>query len=233
MTRMAVAVVVFTVALAAFSQASGDNRTAEVLLQAGQVREIIYGDLKGAIALYQQAFDEGKSDRPLAARALLALGLAREKAGTGDARAVFTRIVQDFSDLQEVASRARARLVALGPLPGRRQAVGPQAQRVFSSETFRGTSVSRDGRFIAGLVELGGGIGDLVVRDTFSGQMTKLAAGSLSGMPSFPLMSPDGRSVAYLWSETIPDMIFMNTSIRVIGTEPGAATKVLFTADPS
>src|SRR5215210_2794701 len=98
MKLMTLAAAIFALVFAVTPQASVDDRRAAVLLQAAQVKETLQADLKGAIALYQQAFDAAKTDRRIAARALLGLGLAYEKLGTGDARAILARVAREFAD---------------------------------------------------------------------------------------------------------------------------------------
>lgn len=113
MKRTAIAVMMVTVASVALSPAAGDDRKASVLLQAAKAKEAIEGDLKGAIALYQQAADEAGANRSLAARALLGSGQAYQKLGGAEADAVFARIVRDFTDQKDVVAAARAGLAAL------------------------------------------------------------------------------------------------------------------------
>src|SRR5215467_14811737 len=78
-------------------------------------KERVDGDLKGAIALYQQILKEQPADRSLSAKVLLQLGSAYEKQGNADAKAAYRRIVRDYSDQTEAASAARARLATLSP----------------------------------------------------------------------------------------------------------------------
>src|SRR5712691_305533 len=108
MKGIAVAVLIVTVASVALLHTAGDDRKASALLQAAQAKEAIEGDLKGAIALYQQAADEAGANRALAARALLGSGQAYQKLGGAQADAIFARIVRDFTDQRNVVAAARA-----------------------------------------------------------------------------------------------------------------------------
>ncbi|HSM03626.1 MAG TPA: hypothetical protein VK858_03355, partial [Longimicrobiales bacterium] len=55
------------------------------------------------------------SQRALAARALLRLGMAHEILGNAEARAAYQRLVADFGDQEEAVAHARDRLAALPP----------------------------------------------------------------------------------------------------------------------
>ncbi len=88
-------------------------------LEAAVYREIAYGDLRGAAAQYRAIATQRGIPRPVAARALLQLGQCLEKWGrVGEAREAYNRLVREFGDQPEAASRARARLAdATGAIP--------------------------------------------------------------------------------------------------------------------
>ncbi len=88
-------------------------------LESGVYRETVLGDLKGAIEQYKSLLGTAKS-RPVAARALFHMGQCFEKSGRkAEARAVYTRLVSEFGDQTEFASRVRAKLTASNDaLPG-------------------------------------------------------------------------------------------------------------------
>jgi len=91
----------------------GRPQTGADRFQQALKKERVDGDLKGAIALYQQILKEQAEDHSLSARVLLQLGAAYEKQGNADAKAAYQRIVRDFADQTEAASAARARLATL------------------------------------------------------------------------------------------------------------------------
>ena len=75
------------------------------------------GDVRQAIVLYERIANEFASDRTLAARALIRLGLAHEALGDLEAREAYQRVLRDFGDQTDMVSQARARLAALAGDP--------------------------------------------------------------------------------------------------------------------
>lgn len=69
------------------------------------------GDYPAAIRLFE-AIARG-SDRRLAARALLYIGLCYEQLGREDAAKAYQRLVRDFADQSDLVTQAQARLAAL------------------------------------------------------------------------------------------------------------------------
>ena len=85
---------------------------AQIMLEAAKQKEMLQGDLDGAIKQYQAIVDQfGKTDRAAAARALLAMAECYQKQGDAKARSTLERIVREFGD-QAVAAEARVRLTA-------------------------------------------------------------------------------------------------------------------------
>jgi len=85
-------------------------------------REIITGDLAGAVAAYRSLAGTPNTPRPIAARALLQLGQCQEKLGQRrDAHTTYTRLVRDFASEPEIAAQAKSRLAGwTDALPGPR-----------------------------------------------------------------------------------------------------------------
>jgi len=110
----------FVMLLAATSRsfASSVALSPEAQLEAAVHREVVLGDLKGAIEQYTAVLQETKS-RPVSARALLRMGECFEKSGRkAEARAVFTRLLSAYPDQNEFASEAREHLTPVDALPG-------------------------------------------------------------------------------------------------------------------
>jgi hypothetical protein len=85
-------------------------------------REIVAGDLPGAIEIYKGIAADPASPHGLAARALLQLGQCQEKLGQRrEAHATYTRLLRDFADESDTAAQARTRLAGwTDALPGPR-----------------------------------------------------------------------------------------------------------------
>jgi hypothetical protein len=84
----------------------------EAQLEAAKYREVVVGDLKGAIDQYKTVLAAPKS-RVIAARALLQMGQCFEKSGRrAEAQAVYTRLISEFADQTEFSTQARVHLAA-------------------------------------------------------------------------------------------------------------------------
>ncbi|HEX8296330.1 MAG TPA: tetratricopeptide repeat protein [Chthoniobacteraceae bacterium] len=90
------------------------------LLEKGIYAEETKGDLDAAIAIYQQLTTEVKASQSLAAQAQWRLGLCLlKKKRDVDARAAFEKLIRDFPEEKELATKARGYLpgeLALGPV---------------------------------------------------------------------------------------------------------------------
>jgi hypothetical protein len=96
-----------TLALAAASQPGAD---AARQLEAAIHREIVLGDLKGAIEGYRKLLGAQGTSRAVEARALFQIGQCEEKLGNrAAAESAYQHISDDYGD-QEQAAQARARL---------------------------------------------------------------------------------------------------------------------------
>jgi hypothetical protein len=95
------------------------SKSEDAQLESAVYREVVAGDLKGAIGQYKSVFETSKS-RAVSARALFHIGQCFEKAGQrAEARAVYAKLVSQFADQTEFAARARAKLSAQSEaLPG-------------------------------------------------------------------------------------------------------------------
>jgi hypothetical protein len=103
-------------ALAAVTPQDGDR-----LLEVAIHREVVVGDLNGAIGKYYAVLAVPNVPRQIAARALLQIGICHEKLGQRrQAHDAYTRLARDFESETAVAAEARARLDRTGVLPGPR-----------------------------------------------------------------------------------------------------------------
>lgn len=94
-------------ALAALAQTGADGARQ---LEAAIHREIVLGDLKGAIEAYRGVLSLQGAGRSVSARALFQIGQCQEKLGNrAAAEDVYRRVEEDYGD-QEQAVIARARL---------------------------------------------------------------------------------------------------------------------------
>src|SRR5579871_284931 len=76
--------------------------------QQGLVREQAYGDLSGAIHLYERAAKEAASDRDLAAKALLRAANCYKQLGDPKASEIFGEIVRTYPEQRESVAGAQS-----------------------------------------------------------------------------------------------------------------------------
>jgi Tol biopolymer transport system component len=171
------------VALALTTLAANDQR-ARVLLQAGEAKEKIEGDLQAAIKLYQEAEREAGANRALVAQALLKRAEAYRSLGDVEAQRIYRRLVQDFTDQKEVHARA-IQYLAPESRPG---AVVRNVAGIDASG-----NVSADGRQIA-LVNWS--TGNIAVHDLQTGVSRDVTRRDDYDVYD-PAISRDGSSIAY------------------------------------
>src|ERR1022692_3070918 len=85
----------------------------EEQLEAAVHREVVVGDLPGAIEEYRAIIARTGTPRPIAARAYLEIGQCQEKSGQRkEAWDTYRRLVTDYSDQTAIISLARTKLAA-------------------------------------------------------------------------------------------------------------------------
>jgi tetratricopeptide (TPR) repeat protein len=104
-------------AIAATAQFASDP---EAKLEAAVNREIVLGDLKGAMEQYRAILMMPDTPKEVAARAWFEIGRCQEKLGQRrEARATYARVVNEFGDQAEVARAAQTQIARSDdPLPG-------------------------------------------------------------------------------------------------------------------
>jgi hypothetical protein len=90
----------------------GGQSDADVRLKAATHRELVDGDLRGAIEQYRQIAGMNAVPRLVAATALLQMGRAYEKLGAPDAGPIYDRLIRDYADQRPIVDQARARAAA-------------------------------------------------------------------------------------------------------------------------
>jgi len=185
-TLTLVAIITAALSAALFAQ------SLEVQLQRAEQKEVASGNVKAAIDEYKKIVDRAGKDRAVAAKALLRMAEAHQKLGDVEAQKIYQQIVEKYSDQQAVVSTARARLKGAG-------ASAAASDRVVWSlpdgSPINLGRVSPDGRYIA---YTGGP--DLMVRELATG-MSRSVAHFASGRPGFTAWSPDGRRLAFEFSD--------------------------------
>ena len=168
-------------------------RDAEVLLQQAKNAEQVEGDLEQAISLYAELVEEHGSVRPVAATALLRLGLCYERLGREEATNAYERLLAEYADQSDIATEARARLTVLRAAMGVTTSEGLVARWLLEDDGC-GISFMRpspDGTRLAytdACTTMA-----VYVRDVASGSIEQLTS---EGMHFGIAWSPDGRRIA-------------------------------------
>jgi Tol biopolymer transport system component len=182
----------------------GDARQADpgVLLRAAIEKEEVAGDLKGAMALYQQIITAHGKDRAVTAKAMLRLAGCHEKLGQTEARKLYERLVAEYSDQTQEVTSARARLAALtAGAPVRARDSRLTIRRVPNLEgNFAYPSPSPDGKFLAFVDWTSGNLTILDVATGATKALTKDGSwGTTGGFAQVSVWSRDSSRIAYQW----------------------------------
>lgn len=201
MNRFSRTLLVVIALLVIATAASAQQNKAEKLYQQALYEMEGMGDYSKAIELFNRVVTEFPKDKPVAAKALLHIGMCHEKSGKAEAQKAYERVIKEFADQREVVAEARARLAALTQL-GLAVPTSAVVTRRITDDAFvdqRGTP-SADGRFLS---TTDWSTGDLAVIDAVTGQKRHLTnKGSWTGSEEFALFSafsPDGKRIAYAW----------------------------------
>ena len=180
--------------LLALSKAHAQLPEPERLYEAALYQLEAVGDYEEAITLFDRVAREYPENKPLAAKALLKLGLCYERLGSQKAEETYTRIIRQFPDQAAQVAEARTRLAALHQ---QKEAVG---QSVQLSVPELSLSLSPDGSKMAVLdMSIGQNIG---VYD-FDSQKVELVTRFRwvetpdDGWTAGAIWSPDGKELAY------------------------------------
>lgn len=194
---------------------SGEVRgqSVSVLLQKGIFAEETTGDLDAAIKIYEQILAQDQASRSHVVRAQYRLATCYLKKGQKvEAAAAFEKLIERFPEQKAHVAQARARLAEFGG------SAEPTARRILDGFTSSAVP-SRDGKYIAYLVDYPGNLG---VRELATGENRLLVDGAVmtyqkSAYAHGCAFSPDGDQIAYAWRM---DQINELRIISVQGGEP-------------
>src|SRR5687767_15271011 len=105
---------ILTCLLMASALTAQKPEAAESLLQTAIKKEVVDGNLAGAIEGYRKALAAAKGNRAVAAKALVHMAECYQKMGDAEARKIFEQVVRDYADQKEAVATARARLWGTG-----------------------------------------------------------------------------------------------------------------------
>jgi len=169
------------------------------LYQQALVKERAEGDIQGAIELYQRIAQEFAADRPLAAKALVQMGLCYEKLGQQGARDAYAQVIEEYADQTEEAALARDRLSALAQPPEEFEGVFIIARQLWADAHSNAEAPTPDGQSLVWRDWQGSM--DLAVREIATGESRMLTRQASTEPPvAFTYsgrVSPNGETVAY------------------------------------
>jgi len=211
--------------LIASASANQSGEQLEVELKAAMHKELVDGNLEGAIADYKSILSRAAKDRAIASKALLQMGKCYEWLGVGEAKKAYEQLLRDYSDQREAAAEARSRLQAMQSVVDQKSQ-GPTIRQVWSGpDTDASGAVSPDGRY---LCFADWTTSDLAVRDMATGEVRRLTSkeGSPPGSyeaPGASIWAPDSRQIAYHWYSDDLNL----SDLRLVGLD-GSKPRVLY-----
>ncbi|MBI4908175.1 MAG: PD40 domain-containing protein [Acidobacteria bacterium] len=179
--------------------AAQQAEAAETLLQTAIKKEVVDGNLAGAIEGYQKALAAAKGNRPVTAKTLLRLAECYQKMGDGQSRAMYERVIREYPDQKESVAVARDRLGgkagASDGIVTRQVWVGPNRDDYLGA-------ISADGRLLPYSDQT---TGDLAIRMLATGETRRLTnkgpwTQSKEEAEWPGAISADGKTVAYGWA---------------------------------
>lgn len=183
MKRIAIAMLAVVVVVGAQTKDE-----AQRLLKAAKNTEFVDGDLNGAIKQYRAIVSKyAKTDRGVAAAALMDMAECHQKMGDAEARKIYEQVVKEYGDQKEAVALARTKLgSAPKPITLKQAWSGPKVD-VYGS-------ISPDGRYLS-FVDWKNH-GNLALHDLTTGADRTIAPG---GEAEYSTISRDGKTVAYAW----------------------------------
>lgn len=222
LTTICTTLILLAAPAAMFAQ---DRAQAGKLLESARHKEVMEGDLKGAIEQYRKIAGQFAKQPEIAAQALLKLGQCQEKLGHAEARKSYEKIVKDYAGTGEYAATARARLAAMST-----PASGATPRLVWDDYLDVHGTVSPDGQF-SSFVDWT--TGDIALRDLRKGTNRRLTdcggPGKAQAEGNTTAISADGKSVAYVWNRWDKEARAskLTFELRTIGID-GTGERVLY-----
>lgn len=168
----------------------------EALLGRAQHQQDVEGNFTAAIATYKQVIANPKAGRALVARALLLMGACYERLGHADAARAYERIIKEFSDVDDTASAAKARLADLHAGP-RAASAALAMRRVYDGPGLDWCNgLSSDVRYLS---HPDWNTSTIAVADLTTGQVRRVTTPVNGEYGECTIFSPDDKQIAFFW----------------------------------
>jgi Tol biopolymer transport system component len=180
---------------------SAQQPEVETLLQTAHKKEVVDGDLPGAIETYKKALAAARGNRATEAMTRLRMADFYRRIGDNQSRKFYEEVLKDYPEQRAVVSLAKAALSENAPSSGMNSKVvwkhPDSASRIYA--------VSPDGRYQP-FFTVDTKIGRLLMVHDFSTGIDRRIDASLPGDAAFkdiwsdtPAISKDGRQVVFIW----------------------------------
>jgi uncharacterized protein (DUF1800 family) len=205
------------------------------MLEAAIQKQLVRGDVRGAITDFETILARYGDQHRIAAQALWRLAQSQEQIGRiSDARRNYQRLVQDHTENTALVSAASARLSALGGIDDRAaidlgRDVVTLDWTVVDPNSGRSYTINQRNTVFS----------DLSVFDRNTGETRRLNTTARSA--TYPVVSPDGLRVAYLsWQGDLADTLARRQSnqtartsaeLRVVGINNSSSDRLVARAD--
>jgi Tol biopolymer transport system component len=212
---------IVVLALLAHVQAQKPASQAELLLGRALNLEDVAGNLKDAIATYEQVLKAPDATRAQKARAQFRIGACYERLGADGARRAYEAVVANYGDVPDFAAQAKSRLAAMGSgaAESSQGSPGPTTRMLWGKVNWQAARLSPDGKAVA-FIDMARA--NLWVRDIATGVDRNLTnTPKERSWTDFPLSlswSHDGTRLAYDWFADGG----ATTEIRVVDVRTGA-----------
>jgi len=202
------------------SIATAQQNKAEQMYQQALYEMEGRGNYAKAIDMFNRVVAQFPKEKPVAANALLRVGMCQEKLGNREAQKAYERVIKDYADQHEVVAEARARLDLIA---------GKENKEFSIRRVKEGTdvgmegAVSPDGRYLS---YVDWETGDLAIYEIATGNKRRLTnKGSWDKSKEFAYYSrwsPDGKQVVYDWytEENLMEL-------RIVGID-GSNPRILY-----
>src|SRR5215468_7720656 len=90
--------------VAAVAAQTAQASAAALALENARKKEVVDGDLEGAVKLYKEILSKYPGVRSIAAEALIGLGRSFEKTGNAEARPIYERVLAEYLEQKTAAA---------------------------------------------------------------------------------------------------------------------------------